>query len=115
MDTCNEQQQVLLCQPSSFAQDTQNPGNHWNHQEPHDQAMLYTGSELVGDFPLSNQKESLSKDNSGPVKTKHTNKPPQKQTHTKKPIIIKKTKGTFTATWTPNKSGFRQLAAIYSC
>lgn len=59
MDTCNEQQQVLLCQPSSFARDTQNPGNRWNHQEPHDQAMLCTGSELVGDFPLSNQKQKF--------------------------------------------------------
>lgn len=59
MDTCNEQQQVLLCQPSSFAQDTQNLGNRWNHQEPHDQAMLYTGFGLVGGFPLSNQKDEV--------------------------------------------------------
>lgn len=56
MDTCNEQQQVLLCQPSSFAQDTQNLGNRWNHQELHDQAMLYTGFGLVGGFLPSNQK-----------------------------------------------------------
>jgi len=56
MDTCNEQQQVLLCQPSSSGQDTQNLGNHWNHQEPHDQAMLYTGFGLVVGFPLSNRK-----------------------------------------------------------
>lgn len=71
MDTCNEQQQVLLCQPSSFAQDTQNLGNRWNHQEPHDQAMLYTGFGLVGGFPLSNHEtQSLFKGNSGPMEKK---------------------------------------------
>lgn len=102
MDTCNEQQQVLLCQPSSFAQDTQNLGNRWNHQEPRDQAMLYTGFGLVGGFPLSNQKhEVYSKVIHVPLKRKTPK------------IIIKKINGTFTATCTHNKSGFRQLAALY--